>query len=214
MCPFDYVENQSRRSRTFDFDKKKTIWEQGKQFVYKKLIKPGDYSPGKLVDVDVPDKSNKAQFSLAQIAEFRKVFQQFDTDCDNSIGVEELGGILEALGYIPADSDIKKVLTKFDTDKSGDLSFEEYLALMAVWVEEDETQILEAFKVFDRSGDGFVTIAELKKALCKFGEKFSETEADEFFDLIDANRDGIINYEEFTKYMLSELNRGPPPIKK
>ena len=25
------------------------------------------------------------------------------------------------------------------------------------------------------------------------------------------NKDGIINYEEFVKYMLSEINRGPPP---
>ena len=40
-----------------------------------------------------------------------------------------------------------QVLSRFDTDSSGDLSFEEYLALMAVWVEEDETQIIEAFKV-------------------------------------------------------------------
>ena len=40
-----------------------------------------------------------------------------------------------------------QVLSRFDADHSGDLSFEEYLALMAVWVEEDETQIIEAFKV-------------------------------------------------------------------
>ena len=45
----------------------------------------------------------------------------------------------------------------------------------------------------------------------RFGEKFTDDEAEEFFELIDANRDGIINYEEFVKYMLSELNRGPPP---
>ena len=45
----------------------------------------------------------------------------------------------------------------------------------------------------------------------RFGEKFSEEEADEFFALIDVNKDGIINYEEFVKYMLSEINRGPPP---
>ena len=45
----------------------------------------------------------------------------------------------------------------------------------------------------------------------RFGEKFTEDEAEEFFDLIDANKDGIINYEEFVKYMLSEINRGPTP---
>lgn len=176
--------------------------------VYNRL-KPDD--PDKLVDVDPPEDGASYEFSVAQVAEFRKVFDSFDRNGDESIGVDELGSVLRALGYSPSESDIEKVLSRFDADASGDLSFEEYLALMAVWVEEDETQILEAFKVFDKSGDGFVTIAELKRALTRFGEKFSDDEAEEFFDLIDANRDGIINYEEFVKYMLSELNRGPPP---
>ena len=47
----------------------------------------------------------------------------------------------------PSKDPTSQVLSRFDTDSSGDLSFEEYLALMAVWVEEDETQIIEAFKV-------------------------------------------------------------------
>lgn len=175
--------------------------------VYNRL-KPDD--PDKLVDVE-PEEGSNYEFSVAQVAEFRKVFDSFDRNGDESIGVEELGSVLRALGYSPSESDIEKVLSRFDADASGDLSFDEYLALMAVWVEEDETQILEAFKVFDKSGDGFVSISELKRALCRFGEKFTDDEAEEFFELIDANRDGIINYEEFVKYMLSELNRGPPP---
>ncbi|KAL5254460.1 hypothetical protein ACHWQZ_G014036 [Mnemiopsis leidyi] len=176
--------------------------------VYNKL-KPDD--PDKVVDCESQDEPLGYEFSTTQIKEFRKVFNAFDRDGNDSIGTEELGPVLSALGYSPSDSDIQKVLSRFDTDSSGDLSFEEYLALMAVWVEEDETQIIEAFKVFDKSGDGFVTITELKRALCRFGEKFSEEEADEFFALIDVNKDGIINYEEFVKYMLSEINRGPPP---
>ncbi|XP_063682240.1 uncharacterized protein LOC134817069 isoform X6 [Bolinopsis microptera] len=176
--------------------------------LYNKL-KPDD--PDKVVDIESQDEQVGYEFSTTQIKEFRKVFNAFDRDGNDSIGTEELGPVLNALGYSPSDLDIQKVLSRFDADHSGDLSFEEYLALMAVWVEEDETQIIEAFKVFDKSGDGFVTITELKRALCRFGEKFSEEEADEFFALIDVNKDGIINYEEFVKYMLSEINRGPPP---
>lgn len=176
--------------------------------VYNKL-KAED--PDKVVDIESPDETIGYEFTTTQIREFRKVFNAFDKDGNNSIGTEELGPVLCALGYSPSDTDIQKVLSRFDSDLSGDLSFEEYLALMAVWVEEDETQIIEAFKVFDKSGDGFVTITELKKALCRFGEQFTEAEADEFFNLIDVDKDGIINYEEFVKYMLSEINRGPPP---
>eukprot|EP00116_Pleurobrachia_bachei_P008418 sb/3468680/ len=176
--------------------------------VYNKL-KPDDQD--KVVDIESQEDGSNYEFSATQVKEFRKVFNAFDRDGNDSIGTDELGPVLMALGYSPTESDIVKVLSRFDSDSSGDLSFEEYLALMAVWVEEDEIQIIEAFKVFDKSGDGYVTCDELKKALCRFGEKFTEDEADEFFHLIDVNKDGVINYEEFVKYMLSEVNRGPPP---
>ena len=41
------------------------------------------------------------------------MFNAFDRDGNDSIGTEELGPVLNALGYSPSDLDIQKVHTLF-----------------------------------------------------------------------------------------------------
>lgn len=65
--------------------------------------------------------------------------------------------------------------------------------------------------MFKKAIKYFMYIFSRLVSISRFGEQFTEAEADEFFNLIDVDKDGIINYEEFVKYMLSEINRGPPP---
>jgi len=41
---------------------------------------------------------------------------------------------------------------------------------------DSEEEILEAFKVFDRDGNGFITPDELKHVMTNLGEKLTEEE--------------------------------------
>jgi len=134
---------------------------------------------------------------------FRQIFDMYDKNGDNVINVEELRGILEILGYSPSPEEVKTILDRFDQDNSGTIDFDEYLVLIQHWIEQDEEQIYEAFKVFDRDGDGFVSAQELKRALTQYGEQFTEDEANEFFNMMDTDGDGVINYEEFVEYLRS-----------
>lgn len=134
---------------------------------------------------------------------FRQIFDMFDKNGDNVINVEELSGILEILGYSPTTDEVRTILERFDQDNSGTIDFDEYLILIQHWIEQDEEQIYEAFKVFDKDGDGFVSAQELKRALTQYGEQFTEEEANEFFNMMDTDGDGVINYEEFVEYLRS-----------
>ena len=49
-------------------------------------------------------------------------------------------------------------------------------------------EIQEAFRVFDRDGDGFISAAELKHVMNNLGEKLTDEEVDQM--IIDADRDG------------------------
>ena len=46
-------------------------------------------------------------------------------------------------------SDLTMLITsdRFDQDNSGTIDFDEYLVLIQHWIEQDEEQIYEAFKV-------------------------------------------------------------------
>ena len=60
-------------------------------------------------------------------------------------------------------------------------------------------EIKEAFKVFDKDGNGFISAAELRHIMTNLGEKLSDEEVDEMIREADIDGDGQINYEEFVK---------------
>lgn len=66
---------------------------------------------------------------------------------------------------------------------------------------DSEEEILEAFKVFDKDGNGFISAAELRHIMTNLGEKLSDEEVDEMIREADIDGDGQINYEEFVKMM-------------
>ena len=70
---------------------------------------------------------------------------------------------------------------------------------------DSEEEILEAFKVFDKDGNGFISAAELRHIMTNLGEKLSDEEVDEMIREADIDGDGQINYEEFVK-MMSKFN--------
>jgi hypothetical protein len=63
----------------------------------------------------------------------------------------------------------------------------------------DGKVLLEAFKVFDKDGNAFISAAELKHAMSKLGEKLTDEEVDDMIREADIDGDGQINFEEFVK---------------
>lgn len=52
----------------------------------------------------------------------------------------------------------------------------------------------QAFRIFDRNGDGYIDADELRHQLTHLGEKLDEQDVDEIIREIDADGDGKINY--------------------
>ena len=88
-------------------------------------------------------------------------------------------------------------------DGNGEIDFPEFLNMMAKKTKEDPEEIKEAFEVFDKDRDGFISASELQKVLESIGEKLSGEEIDEMMKEIDTDGDGKINFKDFTKMMAS-----------
>ena len=68
----------------------------------------------------------------------------------------------------------------------------------------DEEEFLrEAFRKFDRDGNGCITADELREVMTNLGERLSEGEIDEMIREADCDGDGQINYEGALKPVLS-----------
>ena len=60
---------------------------------------------------------------------------------------------------------------------------------------DSDEEIREAFRVFDKDGNGFISAAELRHVMTNLGEKLTDEEVDEMIREADIDGDGQINYE-------------------
>lgn len=87
--------------------------------------------------------------------------------------------------------------------------FEEILPIFKAVSDETDTgtfaDFMEAFKTFDREGQGFVAAAELRHVLTSLGERLSDADVDSIlkFTGTEEDLDGNIKYEEFIKKVMA-----------
>ncbi|XP_053384693.1 uncharacterized protein LOC123536689 [Mercenaria mercenaria] len=139
-----------------------------------------------------------------QTAELNEAFSLFDKDGDGTITVNELGTVMRSLGQNPTDADLQDMINEVDANGNGTIDFPEFLTLMANKMKDkdtEEAEMIEAFKVFDRDGNGKISAAELRHVMTNLGEKLTDDEVREMIREGDADGDGQIDYEEFAKMM-------------
>jgi calmodulin len=161
------------------------------------------------------------------------MIDEFDKDGDGTITTKELGTVMRSLGQNPTEAELQDMINEVDADGNGTIDFPEFLTLMArkmkdtdsaeevrwwgggrwcrergrpvaVFLTHPPLQIKEAFKVFDKDGNGFISAAELRHIMTNLGEKLTDEEVDEMIREADVDGDGQINYDEFVDMMMQK----------
>ncbi|KAL4393549.1 hypothetical protein AHAS_Ahas02G0063100 [Arachis hypogaea] len=95
------------------------------------------------------------------------------------------------------------MISEADIDANGIINFEEFLTFMGRKIKENQAEELkDAFKVFDRNNDGYISATELRHVMMKMGERLTDEEAEEMIREADLDGDGQVSYEEFARMML------------
>lgn len=141
-----------------------------------------------------------------RMKEYKEAFDMFDRDKDGYINEKELGNVMRSLGHDPSDVELKDFMIECAKETKDYLSFEEFNILLSRKVvdQEVEEELLEAFRVFDKEGNGKISASELRHIMTTLGEKLSEEEVEEMMTEADYNGDGQINYVDFVKLMLAK----------
>ncbi|KAL9450822.1 hypothetical protein AB3S75_012541 [Citrus x aurantiifolia] len=139
-----------------------------------------------------------------QIAEFQEAFCMLDRDGDGCITIEELAVAIKSLDQNPTEEELRNMISEVDVNGNGTIEFGEFLNLMARKMKENEAQeeLKEAFKVFDKDQDGYISPNELRHVMMNIGEKVTDEELEQMVREADLDGDGQINYEEFARMML------------
>ncbi|KAL3156232.1 hypothetical protein ABBQ32_012508 [Trebouxia sp. C0010 RCD-2024] len=82
--------------------------------------------------------------------------------------------VMRSLGQEPTKAELHVIINGVDADKNGTIDFPDFLILIAGRMQDCflETELLEAFEVFDR--DGFVSRDDLMHVMCNLGESMTD----------------------------------------
>ena len=142
------------------------------------------------------------QLTEEQISEFKDVFSLFDKNGDNTIQAKQLGTVMRALGHNPTDAEIQDMIQQDDDV----INFNRFKQIMANKMKDDtnEEELREAFRAFDRDGQGRISAAELKHVMTSLGEKLKDEEVDDLFSEAGIDLEGEIDYEDFITMMMDQ----------
>jgi len=159
---------------------------------------------GKEAAAPKPKAAPAPKLSKDEIEEVTDVFELFDfwDGRDGEVDAFKTGDMLYCLGFNP----IQEVITGHGgTDKMGVKGYKlkEFLPIYAeVSKMEDQgsfNDFNEAFKTFDREGQGFISSAEMRHVLTCLGDKLSDEEMDEILKNTDTREDvnGNFHFADF-----------------
>jgi len=145
-----------------------------------------------------------------QKMEFKQAFQEFDKDGSGTISTKELLPVMRSMGQNPTEDEVLNLVIEYDVNGDGTIDFDEFMEMMKKQAEhqDNSAELKEAFKIFDRDGNGYIDAAELKKVVTQYGARLSLEEAEELLHEADLDGDGKLNYHEFVQMMSWDLDNG------
>ena len=147
----------------------------------------------------------KSGISDEKLKEYKESFEMFDRDKNGLINAKELGNILRSHGHEPTESDLVGLIEEHDQDHDGKIEFNEFLQIILKYAKDTdiEDELIEAFKVFDKEGNGLIPSSEFRHIMLTLGERLSDDEVEEMINEADYRGEVFINYKEFVKILLS-----------
>ncbi|GFP87388.1 calcium-binding protein cast [Phtheirospermum japonicum] len=149
----------------------------------------------------------------------RRIFDIFDKNHDSIITVDELGQALALLGLQTDDlSQLDSMVETYIQPGNQGLTYQDFEALhrslndvffgggfdhLGGADDDDESDLSEAFKVFDEDGDGYISASELHVVLGKLGlqEGREMDRVEMMISSVDRNHDGRVDFFEFKDMM-------------
>lgn len=78
----------------------------------------------------------------------------------------------------------------------GEFGFEDFVTVLTFRMRQAdlEEDLQKAFKIFDRDGDGYITVKELRYLMTNLGERYTEEEVTEMIREVDLDCKGKVDF--------------------
>jgi len=141
-------------------------------------------------------------FSAQMVENFKEAFALFDQAGHGVVTTADLGRVMRALGLEPSNDELENMITEVDGSGKGAVDFAEFMSMMSKNGTSTAAEIKETFTLFNKSGSGSITAADLATVLGELGDPASPEEVQEMINLADVSKAGGVGFADFETIML------------
>ncbi|CAG9318784.1 unnamed protein product [Blepharisma stoltei] len=133
--------------------------------------------------------------------ELARLFRELDKNGDGKLSREELEDGYKNLKLV-SKAQVEEIINNCDTDGSGYIDYSEFLMAATNWNQVfQKEQLRNAFSLYDQSGDGLLSLEELKTSI----PGIEDSEWDKFLEDADSDGDGMISLNELKQYLSNKI---------
>ena len=145
------------------------------------------------------------KLTVKDIDEYKAAFAVCDKDHDGKISAAEMGNIMRTLGKNFSNQELNSIIQEIEIKGKGFIELDKFIELMAhnkideTTLKIEQTNLINAFKYFDRDQTGLIDYEEFKHILQTVSEKLSPDEIKSLDELClsQVDEDGKFDYKDF-----------------
>nr|CAD7595037.1 unnamed protein product [Timema genevievae] len=160
-------------------------------------------------------------FAPPHVPVIRKAFQMFDTNKSGFIETLKISTILNTMGQLFDDNELQALIDETDPEGTilssirsalsftgtGKVNFDGFTRIAAHFLEEEDAEAMqqelkEAFRLYDREGNGYITTATLREILAALDDKLGPDDLDGIITEIDTDGSGTVDFDGMACFVL------------
>jgi calmodulin len=159
--------------------------------------------------IDFEEINEATALEPDEIKCLKTCFDLFDTKKVEFLSADDLDEILRAMGFRPSKEELMDILSEIDEDGSGEIEFTEFCQLCAKFLVEDpdietmKRELKDAFRIYDKAGEGFITMEVLRGLISELLAPLTADELDGIIEELDEDGSGTMDFDEFCEMMMS-----------
>jgi Ca2+-binding EF-hand superfamily protein len=142
-----------------------------------------------------------------QVDSLKKGFEGFDKEGGGTITQTTMQMILKSMGVKVDKEEMDGYAAEMDEEAAGKFTFEQFCQVAAKFMVEDDVEqmkeeLKEAFRIYDKEGQGFITTDVLKEILREIDTTLTEEDLDNIVEEVDEDASGTLDFDEFQEMMM------------
>jgi Ca2+-binding EF-hand superfamily protein len=132
---------------------------------------------------------------------FKNAFDAFDDNLDDMVSVDVLGRLLRAVGFNPRADEVEDMIEDIGAPV---FDFNSFLYLVSLHAREvdPEGDLVDAFRVFDKTGSGRLKTDTVRQILRSIKEPFTDDQIGELLGQADVDGSDTVKYDDFVRLIL------------